>query len=301
MAPSPTSDDLDGPRERRRHTRQILARMRDDQLALLARFRGRETRVQSLLYRLGDLGHERRVPLGLTLHALGWQQTEAQRILGLSMETRGQLRATVMGVSEPEIDRAPAGEWSVRQLIEHMINIEQRYRLQILDALEIARGVHAPDPAALEAGLPANFDGETRTTGPVNVPMAESYEERQRTIAAFIDMTTQELDTPSQYARMEVDLRYRLGRFAGHERAHVIQIRKTLLLIGHHPTETERVIAQAELARGLIEAQLIGIPQELAERSPGPGLKSVESILRSGAAEEDELTDAIAAALEAEG
>src|SRR5881398_3059869 len=72
--------------------------------------------VRYCLWRIVIATNQRRVELAQALAALRCQQSEAQRILALSAESRGQLRSILLGVADEYVDMEPGpGEWSVRQ------------------------------------------------------------------------------------------------------------------------------------------------------------------------------------------
>jgi hypothetical protein len=112
-------------RARRGATRTALGDVSEEQLPVRTKDHGE---VRAALLRIATLMHQRRVELARTFSALGWQQTEAQQILGLAMDARGQLRCVLLGFPDADLDRAPApGEWSVRQTLEHAYQVDARY------------------------------------------------------------------------------------------------------------------------------------------------------------------------------
>jgi hypothetical protein len=286
------SEQLERARATRRETRTQLESVADDRMLAPAEWRGRPTDVRTLLYRIADGEQERRVALASTLASLGWQQTEAQRILGIAMEARGALRAALLGVTAALLDQAPPNEWSIRQTLEHHLNTEHRYRGQVEYALERHRSGGTLPGQIPDDRLPARFTGQTSTTGPVNVVMAELYNARRETIASFAELTDDELSLAATYGRQDVDVRFRLHRFAAHEREHTIQVVKTARMIGHTPTEAQLILGQAEVARGATEGMLIGVPDELSTRSPA-GRQSLQAIVEQGIRDETEAAQTI--------
>ena len=69
--------------------------------------------------------------------AIGAFPTMPQRILGRAVEAQGELLATLVGLEDEELDRAPEpGEWSVREALDHVIQVQRR----LLGQLQEARG-----------------------------------------------------------------------------------------------------------------------------------------------------------------
>jgi hypothetical protein len=62
-----------------------------------------------------------------TLRALDIVTTEAQLIMGRLQEARGQLEGLLVGLSDEDLDKAPDGEWSMRQVQEHFMETEGDY------------------------------------------------------------------------------------------------------------------------------------------------------------------------------
>ncbi|MBI2911865.1 MAG: DinB family protein [Chloroflexi bacterium] len=61
-------------------------------------------------------------------------------ILAQNRATRGDLLAELLGLSDEELNRQPAPEeWSVRQVLEHAIEVERRYLAAAEKALAEAK------------------------------------------------------------------------------------------------------------------------------------------------------------------
>ena len=76
---------------------------------------------------------------------------------------------------------------------------------------------------------------------------------------------------PTVWAHYDVDVRFRLHRFAAHVIEHTIQCEKTLVALGWRPTEGRRIARQLAALVGEIEglggfAEAREIEQRLAER-----------------------------------
>jgi hypothetical protein len=62
--------------------------------------------------------------------------TEPQMMLAMAEQAWGDLLASVVGLTDEELDRVPGpGQWNVRQVFEHMIKIEREYRQMIEKAV----------------------------------------------------------------------------------------------------------------------------------------------------------------------
>ena len=82
---------------------------------------------------------EHTVQLAKTLQMLGAAQGEAQLILKSLQSARGELEGMMVGLSDEDLDREPAeGEWSARQVIEHILQVEEAYTRRIEQGIESA-------------------------------------------------------------------------------------------------------------------------------------------------------------------
>lgn len=78
--------------------------------------------------------HLREHSLQIRLARKGLQRlpSEPQDMLALGEQAWGDVLASCIGLTDDDVDRAPApGQWSVRQVFEHMIKSEINYRKMI--------------------------------------------------------------------------------------------------------------------------------------------------------------------------
>jgi hypothetical protein len=62
----------------------------------------------------------------------------------------------------------------------------------------------------------------------------------------------------TRWAGFAVDIGFRIGRWSSHIREHTIQVEKTLVMIGHTPTEVDRLIRLILAEWGRAEAVVFG-------------------------------------------
>ena len=126
--------------ERMRATRQTVQEriqsVTEEQMLASTEWGQREVTVRFMFYRLIAHEVEHTVHLLKTLQVLGINQGEAGLILKQLQATRGELEGLLIGISDEELDRVAAkGEWSLRQVIEHMVDTEERYSKRIEEAV----------------------------------------------------------------------------------------------------------------------------------------------------------------------
>jgi uncharacterized damage-inducible protein DinB len=123
-------------RAQRARTLERLAGLGEEKMLLPAQYGQRQVNVRFLMYRFMTHETEHTLQLLKTLRALGVDQSEAQLILGRLEAVHGELEALLVGLRDQDVDRTPAqGEWSPRQVLEHIIEGEEGYAKRVQEAL----------------------------------------------------------------------------------------------------------------------------------------------------------------------
>ncbi len=174
---------------------------------------------------------------------------ESRRILALAQQAFGSLRALLVAVPGALLDQSPrAGEWSIREIVVHMVAVEQRYALQTQYAVDRADA----DPMRiaddrLPSLRPANVGGE------IEALLSRLADARDETGRWLNDVAPAGMTRPTIWGGYAVDVRFRLHRFAAHVVEHTVQCEKTLLALGWRPTEGRRIARRIAAAIGEIE------------------------------------------------
>jgi hypothetical protein len=236
-----------------------------DDAALAGEWRWRDgrMRVRDALYR--SLEEEQDA---LVRARAAWQPTEAERILALAQRAFGDLRGLLVGVEEVLLDREPApGEWTLRVVLRHALLVERRY------AVHVAYGAHRRDAEPVqvpEERLPTERDVDA--SGDVDQILARLGAARAQTDALCGVLPPAALSRPTRWGQFDVDLRFRLHRFAAHLVEHTIQCEKTLEALGARQSEARRIVRRIWATRGELEATgddaaLTGLDQAHRERA----------------------------------
>jgi len=283
-------------RAQRRITVRALSAFGDDRLTVRLVGAGRSTDVRATLLSLADDDDRRCAVLAAMVEAFHGQAGEGQRINASLGRTRGYLRAVLVGLTDDRIDeQSSPDEWSVRQALQHVRNNESRF---VADARYAVERLGSAQLQPLERPDPDRGPG---TLGP---PLPGDVEDVLASVEATRDQITRlaaalssdELSAATTWAGQTVDVRFMLHRRATHERQHTVQVEKTLRAIGLHPSETQMLLGQVEIARGTLEGMLLGVPEELSSRDPGSGTPALEQLLVQARTQEH---DKVAAILEA--
>ena len=174
---------------------------------------------------------------------------ESRRILALAQRAFGELRGLLIGLPTALLDRAPAtGQWPVRETLRHILGVEVRYAIQTRYAVERAD----TDPVRVaDDRLPTAAQMEV--DGDVSAILARLGQARAETNARLGDLPPAALTRPSRWVHYEIDVRFRLHRFAAHVAEHTIQCEKALQALGWRLTEGRRMLTRLTAAIGEIE------------------------------------------------
>ena len=215
----------------------------EDALARPWTWRGGTLEAREALYRTLEEAQEALV------RAAAAPLPESRRILALAQRAFGDLRGLLLGLPAPFLDKPPrAGEWPVRETLRHMLAVERRYALQTLWALERAETepVRIPDDRLPTAA-------QMNVSGDIAAILARIGEARAETNRRLGDVAPRAMTRPSVWAGYDVDVRFRLHRFAVHMTEHTIQCEKTLVALGWRQTEGQRIMRHVAAMLGEFE------------------------------------------------
>jgi uncharacterized damage-inducible protein DinB len=167
-------------------------------------------------------------------------------MLAVGQRAWGELRGLLLGVADGDLDRTSApGQWTVRQVLEHVLLVERRYRTHV----EYALSRSDSEPVRLDLQLEL---ADSEAEGGVRDWVARLAAERGAG-AWLAAATPDQLVRPTVWAGYMVDVRFRLLRFAGHIAEHTVQVERTLEALGWRPGEAHRIVRRISAARGAHE------------------------------------------------
>jgi hypothetical protein len=201
--------------------------------------------------------------------------TSAQRILAHYHIAYRDLYAALLGVSAELAEQPPAEkQWPARLALAHMVGADVGFYGVITYALNQHRsGIWQPTKIPNEAwepmiGLP-EADLDALLEGPLEGLLAYHHELHARVLREFAAITEDEIEKPSMYWESQpMTIRFRLHRFESHLRQHTIQVDKTLVAIGHAPTEACRLLRLIYTALAEVEGAQLGADQAGAKCEP---------------------------------
>jgi uncharacterized damage-inducible protein DinB len=203
-------------------------------------------------------------------------RTQTHLIWAANQVARGDLQAALVGLTDDDLDdrpRQPEGEWSLRQILEHVIVVERYYTLDALHALERFR---AGEP---HGELPQDELPVERPGASLRQLIDELDQARDEALAALVDLNDAELRAPSRWGSIDIDVRFLLMRCAHHEREHTDQIRTWRVQCDKPAGEADRLLGLCWQRGGALEGTLIGAPDDALDRDPGDGMQPMRGIL----------------------
>ena len=223
-----------------------FATLTDAELRRHWTWRVRELDVESALYR--SLEEEMDAA---ARHVDAAAPPEAERILALAQCAFGELRGLLVGRDDALLDRSPgAGSWPLRSALTHLLAMEPRYRQQTLVAAH--QKADTTGRFSPPAGIPpfAQPDDELGGVGDLLSALAR---ERLETDGALGSLSDDALAKPARWIGVDVDVRFRLHRFASHFVEHTVQCERILDALGEPDTAARRIVRTISATRGAHE------------------------------------------------
>lgn len=128
-------------RAQRDETLRTLLSLKDSDCRYPATWAGTRRTVNFMLraFSMHQMDHLQH--LMKLLQDRGHRLSEAQMLLMKAQALQGEFEALVLSLSDEEFTRTGPneGDWSAQQIVEHMAEIEQRYRTEVVTAVERGR------------------------------------------------------------------------------------------------------------------------------------------------------------------
>jgi hypothetical protein len=182
---------------------------------------------------------------------------ESRRILALAQRAFGDLSGLLLGVPAELLDRVAEGEWPLREVLRHLVIIERRYALQTLWALERTDA----DPMRIPEDRLATA-AQVDPGGDVTVLLGRLASARRETNRVLDGVAPAAMTRPTPWLTWQLDVRFRLHRFAAHLVEHTVQCEKILAAVDFHQAEGRRIVRRVTAAL----AELEGLGADAAVR-----------------------------------
>ena len=236
-----------------------LLSVQDEALTGRWRWRERDTELRYGFYRCYELLEEATV----ALEARRPIRAEGGRILGQATAARWDLQGLLLPIGDRQLDEEPGGgEWTLRATLGHILEVQERYTIATVEAIERGRRGEPMPPAPPGGRPPPSSDPRARAPGTV----AEIRRRLDSLIDDAIDRFAEVGDEPglsgqAVWAGYPVTVRFRLHRVTAHLREHTVQVEKTLARLDHRPREVDRLSRLVAAAYGRLEGAALGAAQ----------------------------------------
>lgn len=202
------------------------------------------------------------------LEAAGTERTAGSRRLAQATAARWELHGALAGLSDADLDRPAGDEWTLRQTLGHIVNVQRAYGS--FTAWWHARGAESDFPAEVPAEVGEGFPEEDAdghgSLGEIRERLDAVVDTAAGRLGGFDD---DDLAVRARWAGYPVDVGFRLGRMASHLREHTVQVDKTLALLGDQPREVDRLVRLVHAAFGRMEAAAFALqPSAAAPAAP---------------------------------
>lgn len=233
-------------------------------------WRGKEELVRDALFR--SLEEEQHA---LAAARIDGDRSEAERILALAQRAFGDLCGVLVGRDDRLLDASPGGDsWSVRQVLKHLLYVERSYATTTMYAAHRSDS----DPVAIPESRRPREDENDSAGGFARIidRFAVLRAQSDALLGALPEAT---LTRPTIWSDYEVDVRFRLHRFASHLIEHTIQCERAFDALGAPQGEARAIVRRIWSTR----AELDGVADERTLAGLDTGHTERVSSVRRGA------------------
>jgi hypothetical protein len=220
---------------------------------------GSEDEIRYGFYRVYEDFERAGIDAEAAVRAAGVERGRAADLIAPAKSALWDLQGILLQLPEAAWDANPGGEeWTVRQTLGHVIGGQRGYGAATAwwQALALPPGDDLPtERPPVYDELPGDEEEAAGTPAQVCARLDEVLDQSTERLAG---LPADRLALGTRWAGFAVDVGFRLGRWSSHFREHTIQVEKTMVMIGHTPTEVDRLIRLILGAWGRAEAVIYG-------------------------------------------
>lgn len=222
---------------------------------------GGENEIRYGFYEIFENFERAGIDAEAAIRANNLERGRAADLIAPATAARWDLQGILVRLPDAAWDADPGNEqWTVRQTLGHVIGGQRSYgaatawwQAQAFPADANLPKVRAP----LDDLLPSDEEEEAGTPAELRARLDEVLDRSAERLAG---LPAERLAIGSRWMGFAIDIGFRIGRWSSHIREHTIQVEKTLVMLGHTPTEVDRLIRQILAAWGRAEATVYGSP-----------------------------------------
>jgi hypothetical protein len=194
------------------------------------------------------------------LRASNLERGRAADLIAPATAARWDLQGILLQLPDDAWDAKPGGEeWTVRATLGHIIASQRGYAAVIAwwqaQALPLDLNLPKARPDHIYDVLPSDEEEAAGTPAEVRARLDEVLDRSTERLAG---LPPDRIAYGTRWVGFALDIGFRLGRWSSHFREHTIQVEKTLVMIGHEPTEVDRLIRLILAEWGRAEAAVYG-------------------------------------------
>jgi hypothetical protein len=174
----------------------------------------------------------------LSLAESGRRRGETEVAMAQAGRAFGNLLGLLAGQPAALLDEDPGGgEWALRRVLHHVLEVELSFSLNVRWAITRGTG---------DALRPPDEMRRRETAAPSHGSLGEITSRlevaRAATDGLVESLQPAQLDLPTSWVNYEVDVRFRVHRFASHLVEHTIQVEKILHSLERDPLEARQEV-----------------------------------------------------------
>jgi hypothetical protein len=219
-----------------------------------------EIELRYAFYNVSETFERAGIDAVAALRKTGADRGRAADLIAPATAARWDLQGLLIQLPDGAWDADPGGgEWTVRETMGHIISSQRGYAAVTAwwqsQALPIDQDLPRGKPAAAYDPLPTREEEASGTPSEVRPRLDEVLDRSTERLAGLPE---DRLGYGTRWVNFALDLGFRLGRWSSHLREHTIQLEKTLVMLGHTPTEVDRLIRLILAEWGRAEAVVYG-------------------------------------------
>ena len=197
---------------------------------------------------------------GIDAQGAATERGRAADLIAPSTAARWDLQGLLLPLPDAAWDAKPGGEeWTVRETMGHIIGGQRGYAAVTAwwqsQALPVDPNLPTARPNHIYDVLPSDEEEAEGTPAEVRARLDEVLDQSTERLAG---LPADRLAFGTRWVGFALDIGFRLGRWSSHYREHIVQVEKTLGMIGHSPTEVDRLIRLVLAEWGRAEAVVYG-------------------------------------------
>ena len=221
---------------------------------------GGDNELRYGFYRIYEDFERAGIDAAKALGVSGAGRGRAAELIAPATAARWDLQGILIQLPDELWDKDPGDEqWTIRQTLGHTIGGQRGYGAATAwwqsQGLPADSNLPTARPSHIYDVLPEDDEEGEGTPAEVRARLDEVLDQSTERLAC---LPPERLAYGTRWMDFAVDIGFRIGRWSSHFREHTIQVEKTMVLIGHQPTEVDRLIRLILAEWGRAEAVVYG-------------------------------------------